>query len=74
MQVLVQEQPQAQQELLQGLQQAQPWEPRWHHRNPQQQWPESSLHHASKVRWYRFSRLYRQQHASCRQIGHRQQL
>jgi hypothetical protein len=54
--------------------QRQAW-PRWHRRNRQRLWQESSWHHASTVHWYRFSRPSRLcRCASCRWFVHQQQM
>jgi hypothetical protein len=61
-QQLVQVQPQ---ELVLVLVQQQARGQRWHRHNPQPQLPVSRRHHASRVRWCRFSRQYRLWRASC---------
>jgi hypothetical protein len=63
-----------QQQLVQVLEQQLAW-PRWHHRNRQRLWQVSNWHHASTVRWCRFSRpsrLFRC--ASCQWFVHQQRM
>jgi hypothetical protein len=49
--------------------------PRWHRRNRQRLSQVSSWHHASTVRWYRFSRPSRLcRCASCRWFVHQQRM
>jgi hypothetical protein len=60
-------------ELLLALQRL-AW-PRWHRRNRQRLWQVSSWHHASTVRWCRFSRPSRLcRCASCRWFEHQQRM